>query len=83
MSLLGALGGGLGQTPTAETCSRAGCDAPASSRIDWRNPRIHTGERFKTWLACEEHLPFLRDFLASRGFPVAVHELTSGESGVA
>ncbi|MDQ1128433.1 hypothetical protein [Microbacterium sp. SORGH_AS_0888] len=51
-------------------CSRAGCRAAATARIDWRNPRIHTGERRKTWLACDEHLPFLRDYLTSRGFPV-------------
>ena len=37
------------------TCSRASCEEPATVRIEWRNPRIHTTERIKIWLACEEH----------------------------
>lgn len=56
-------------------CSRAGCRAPAAWRIDWRNPRIHSGSRRKTWLACPEHLGYLRDFLLSRGMPLEVESL--------
>jgi hypothetical protein len=26
----------------------------------------------KTWLACDEHVDYLREFLASRSFPVRV-----------
>lgn len=58
---------------TAEfRCSRAGCRASATAAVHWRNPRIHSPERVKTWLACDEHREFLRDYLATRGFPVAV-----------
>lgn len=59
----------------AAICSRAGCRAPATWRIDWRNPRIHSADRRKTWVACDEHSGYLRDFLASRDFPVEVSPL--------
>jgi hypothetical protein len=60
----------LGSTELDPRCSRAGCGAPAVSSVNWRNPRIHGPERVKVWLACEGHVEFLRDYLASRGFPV-------------
>lgn len=53
-------------------CSRAGCRADASWRIEWRNPRIHPEDRRKVWTACDEHVDFLRDYLLARDFPVAV-----------
>lgn len=53
-------------------CSRAGCRAEATQRIRWRNPALHDPDRRKEWLACDEHLPFLRDFLAARSFPLEV-----------
>jgi len=66
--------------PAADaTCSRAGCRAAARWRIDWRNPRIHAGDRIKTWVACDEHREYLRDFLAARDFPVAVAALAGSE----
>jgi hypothetical protein len=65
-------------TETA-TCSRAACRAPATWRIDWRNPRIHAADRRKTWVACDEHRDFLRDFLATRDFPVEVSPLTKDD----
>jgi hypothetical protein len=34
----------------------------------WNNPRLHTPDRRKTWLACDEHEPTLRSFLAARDF---------------
>ena len=58
--------------PTTERCSRAGCTLPATSAVHWRNPRIHGEERVKTWLACDEHVEYLRDYLATRDFPVTV-----------
>ncbi|KAA9110836.1 hypothetical protein [Microbacterium rhizomatis] len=61
---------------TAE-CSRAGCREHASWRITWRNPRIHTGDRRKIWVACDDHVEYLRAFLAAREFPVSVSALTS------
>lgn len=57
------------------TCSRAGCRDVAVWRIDWRNPRIHTTDRRKTWVACDEHVGYLREFLAARSFPLDVSAL--------
>lgn len=53
-------------------CSRAGCRQTASWKVNWRNPRIHSADRVKVWVACGEHVEFLHDYLASRGFPVVV-----------
>jgi hypothetical protein len=36
--------------------------------LNWRNPKIHGPERVKTWLACDEHLAYLVDYLDTRGF---------------
>jgi len=58
-------------TPESQ-CSRAGCRAAATWNVNWRNPRIHDESRVKVWLACDEHREFLRDYLASRNFPVSV-----------
>lgn len=55
-------------------CSRAGCRSAATSRVVWRNPRIHAADREKIWLACDEHVGFLRDYLAARDFPVTVRD---------
>lgn len=66
--------------PAARECSRAGCRETATWRIDWRNPKIHTDGRTKTWLACEEHRDFLDGFLSSRGFPVTVSALDDAEA---
>ena len=49
-------------------CSRAGCEAEAQFQVIWRNPKIHTDGRTKTWLACPEHVEFLREYLDARGF---------------
>lgn len=59
---------------TAHECSRAGCRNAATRQVVWRNPRIHTADREKIWLACDEHVDFLRDYLAARDFPVAVRD---------
>jgi hypothetical protein len=66
---------GLGAVPDRHTCSRAGCSETATSRVEWRNPRIHGPERTKIWLACDEHVAYLRDFLAARDFPVVVRPI--------
>ena len=57
------------QRPTEpDTCSAKGCQAPAVWALLWNNPKLHTAERRKTWLACEEHRATLGDFLGARGF---------------
>lgn len=68
MSALGALGG----EPERLSCSRAGCTETAAWRVEWRNPKIHTADRVKVWLACADHVDYLRDFLGARDFPVRV-----------
>jgi hypothetical protein len=62
----------LGLEPSAPECSRASCRAEGVWRIEWRNPKIHTEDRRKIWLACDEHVSFLREFLAARDFPLEV-----------
>ena len=64
--------GGQFSPDDSPRCSRAGCRELASATVNWRNPRIHTPDRVKVWLACDEHRPFLRDYLDTRGFPVSV-----------
>lgn len=49
-------------------CSAKGCSADAQHAILWNNPKIHTPDRRKTWLACDEHESTLREFLAKRDF---------------
>ncbi|MEV4901360.1 hypothetical protein AB0K08_08485 [Citricoccus sp. NPDC055426] len=53
--------------PAPRQCSRKGCRSAAAWRLQWNNPRIHTPERRKTWLACPEHRDWLADYLRSRG----------------
>lgn len=47
-------------------CSRKGCRLPAFWQLLWNNPRIHTPERRKIWLACDEHRAWLQDYLETR-----------------
>ncbi len=63
---------------SAPVCSRAGCRAVAVHRIIWRNPRIHTADREKQWLACEEHVGFLAAYLRDRDFPVRIEQGAAG-----
>lgn len=58
--------------PAPGVCSAAGCTTDASWRVNWRNPRLHDATRVKVWLACDAHRGTLADYLATRGFPVAV-----------
>ena len=62
-----AASGPADSTPHA-VCSRRGCRAAARWSLVWNNPRVHTPERRKTWLACDEHREHLADFLGQRGF---------------
>jgi hypothetical protein len=73
----------LGAEPERFTCSRAGCTRPASWRLEWRNPKIHTADRVKVWLACDEHVDYLGRFLADRDFPLRVLAVTAAATGEA
>lgn len=60
-------------SPAAETgggpaCSAKGCRAEAVWVLAWNNPKLHTPDRRKTWLACDEHREHLSQFLGVRGF---------------
>jgi hypothetical protein len=49
-------------------CSAKGCRNPAQWSLLWNNPKLHTPERRKSWLACAEHKDSLSDFLSARSF---------------
>lgn len=49
-------------------CSAKGCRTAAVWVLAWNNPKIHSPQRRKTWLACEEHREHLSKFLGVRGF---------------
>ncbi|AJC59259.1 MULTISPECIES: hypothetical protein [Streptomyces] len=53
---------------TLTVCSAKGCHAAAVWVVAWNNPKLHTPDRRKTWLACDEHREHLSQFLAVRGF---------------
>ncbi len=64
------LGGGEGGATgpdSAAMCSRKACRADAAWQLLWNNPKIHTPERRKVWLACGEHRDWLEDYLQTRG----------------
>lgn len=65
----------VSSTQEVPQCSRAACNNAATRRLEWRNPRIHTEDRVKIWLTCDEHYDFLRGFLASRNFPLRVADV--------
>jgi hypothetical protein len=49
-------------------CSARGCRSTASWGLKWNNPKLHTPDRRKTWLACDAHRESLQEFLSMRGF---------------
>jgi hypothetical protein len=49
-------------------CSAKGCRRPATYALRWNNPKLHTPDRRKTWLACDDHRESLAAFLDVRGF---------------
>lgn len=63
-------------------CSGKGCRAGAQWGLLWNNPKIHTPNRRKVWLACDDHREHLDTFLTARGFlkdVVPVEELEQVE----
>ena len=72
---------GIGSEDLVPQCSRAGCSSPATTSVNWRNPKLHSVDRVKVWLACDEHTDYLREFLLARDFPVIVTPFgVSGEA---
>lgn len=65
------------------TCSAKDCRHPAVWSLVWNNPKIHTPERRKVWLACDEHRESLSDFLKARNFLRAVEPVDSADGGAA
>ena len=68
------MSGPLSPTPTGgphtdHVCSAKGCRAQA---VIWNNPKLHTRDRRKVWLACDDHEKSLADFVALRGFLIEV-----------
>lgn len=64
--------GSAGPPLTAECdapeCSAKSCRRAATWQLIWNNPRLHTPEREKTWLACGDHRESLAQHLGVRGF---------------
>ncbi|MGW0312830.1 hypothetical protein [Streptomyces flavidovirens] len=65
----------------ATVCSAKGCRSAAVWVLAWNNPKLHTPERRKTWLACDEHREHLSQFLGVRGFLKDVVTLEEWEKG--
>jgi hypothetical protein len=64
--------------PEKPICSARGCQSDAVWDLLWNNPKLHTPERRKVWLACDEHRQSLADFLAARQFLRDVQPHTGG-----
>ncbi|MFH8406387.1 hypothetical protein ACH4FX_16600 [Streptomyces sp. NPDC018019] len=79
--------GPAGSTPDvaadSPVCSAKGCRAAAVWVLAWNNPKLHTPERRKTWLACDEHREHLSNFLNLRGFLKDVVPLAEWEQAAA
>ena len=56
------------EEPADVICSAKGCRAEATYVLVWNNPKLHTADREKNWVACEEHRESLSQFLELRGF---------------
>lgn len=60
--------GAVSEDPGYQMCSAKGCRSEAAWALVWNNPKVHTPERRKTWLACDDHRAYLSDFLDRRSF---------------
>lgn len=49
-------------------CSAKDCRNQAEWALVWNNPKIHTPDRRKTWVACDNHRAYLSEFLSRRDF---------------
>lgn len=60
-------------------CSAKGCRAAAAWALVWNNPKVHTPDREKVWVACDDHRQSLADFLSARSFLRRVDPLPGRE----
>lgn len=68
MNIFDLAGGDAGPADSAAPmCSRKACRTGAAWQLLWNNPKIHSPERRKVWLTCEEHRLWLEDYLQTRG----------------
>ncbi len=77
---LSLFGGPAGQ-PQDPICSGKACRQSARWVLVWNNPKLHTPDRRKTWLACDEHREHLSQFLGVRGFLKEVVPFTEWAPG--
>jgi hypothetical protein len=56
----------LPSDPDGLLCSARGCSRAASFDLQWNNPKIHTVDRRKHWLACDQHRDTLAAYLSAR-----------------
>lgn len=59
----------------APICSARGCREDATWSVIWNNPKIHTPDREKVWVACSEHRDSLSEFLRIRSMFIRVDPL--------
>ena len=69
-----------GTGPASAICSAKGCRAAATWSVVWNNPKVHSSDRRKVWLACDEHRQRLADFLDLRGFLIGVEPFSPGSA---
>lgn len=71
-----------GAGPEPVVCSAKGCREVARHAVVWNNPKLHSADRRKVWLACDDHRQSLADFVGLRGFlieVIPVEELTDAD----
>ena len=73
------LNGDSGEAGQDPVCSRKGCRARAAWQLLWNNPKIHTPDRRKVWLACGEHREWLEDYLQTRSLWKETVEMAAAE----
>ncbi|MCL2466713.1 MAG: hypothetical protein FWF02_03070 [Micrococcales bacterium] len=56
-------------------CSARRCTAEAAWGLLWNNPKLHTPDRRKVWMSCDDHADYLTEFLQLRGFLMSVVEV--------
>ncbi|MFP5310885.1 MAG: hypothetical protein ACLGH7_00500 [Actinomycetes bacterium] len=81
MSIFDFAAGSDPATEAAAICSRKACRSQASWQLLWNNPKIHTPERRKTWLACTDHREWLEDYLQTRGLWKETRPLEAADGG--